>query len=185
MTEDPMFGFERRGNRGIAPLAMATPATQGGRRERGERLVARNRRASFDYSLEDRYEAGLVLLGSEVKSLRAGKVEIVDSYGTVEGGEAWLYQLFIHPYEQANAFGHEPRRKRKLLLSRREIDKLGEALKDRGYTLVPTRLYFKDGRAKVEIALARGKTKGDKRQSIARKEADREARNAMGRGRKG
>jgi len=155
------------------------------RRARGERLIAKNRRATFDYELEDRYEAGLSLLGSEVKSLRDGKVEIVDAYAAIEKGEAWLMQLFIAPLAHASVFGHEPRRKRKLLLKRSEIDKLDDALKDRGYTLIPTRLYFKDGRAKVEIALARGKTKGDKRQAIARKDAEREARNAIGRGRKG
>ncbi len=156
-----------------------------GRGEGGEKLIARNRRATFDYALEDRYEAGMSLMGSEVKSLRDGKVEIVDAYAAIERGEAWLYQLFIAPLEHASVFGHEPRRKRKLLLKRSELDKLDDALKDRGYTLIPTRLYFKDGRAKVEIALARGKTKGDKREAIARKEADKEARNAIGRARKG
>jgi SsrA-binding protein len=146
-----------------------------------EKLVARNRRATFDYALEDRFEAGLVLTGSEVKSLRDGKVEIVDAYATIESGEAFLYQLYVAPFEQASYFGHEPRRKRKLLLHRREIEKLGGALKDRGYTLIPIRLYFKGSHAKLELALARGKTHGDKRQDIARKDAEREARNAMGR----
>ena len=165
---------------------MSGPGTSpAGRREKGERLIARNRRAGFDYVLEDRYECGLILLGSEVKSLRDGKVEIVDAYGTIEKGEAWLYQLYIAPFEQAAVFGHEPRRKRKLLLNKSEIQKLESALKDRGYTLIPTRLYFKDGRAKIELVLGRGKTKGDKRQAIAKKDADREARNAMGRSRKG
>jgi SsrA-binding protein len=156
-----------------------------GRRERGERLVARNRRASFDYEIERTFEAGLVLQGSEVKSLRDGKVEIVDSYAMIDRGEAWLMQLFIAPYAQATVFGHEPRARRKLLLKKREIGDLEESLKDRGYTLVPTRVYFKDGRAKIEIALARGKNKGDKRQAIAKKDADRETREAIGRARKG
>jgi SsrA-binding protein len=166
--------------------AMTTSGpNENARRVRGERLIAKNRRATFDYELEDRYEAGLSLVGSEVKSLRDGKVEIVDAYATIERGEAWLMQLYIAPLAQAAVFGHEPRRRRKLLLKRSEIDKLDDALKDRGYTLIPTRLYFKDGRAKVEIALARGKTRGDKRQSIAKKDADRETRNAIGRARKG
>jgi SsrA-binding protein len=150
----------------------------------GEKIVARNKRATFDYHLEDRYEAGLVLTGSEVKSIRAGKVEIVDAYADVERGEAWLNQLYVAPFEKATVFGHEPRRRRKLLLNRSEIDKLEGKLKDRGYTLVPVRIYFKGGKAKIEIALGRGKTKGDKRQDIARKDAEREARVAMGRARK-
>lgn len=150
----------------------------------GEKVVARNKRASFDYALEDRYEAGLILTGSEVKSLRAGKVEIVDAFADVDRGEAWLNQLYIAPFEQAAVFGHEPRRRRKLLLNRSEIEKLDSKLKDRGYTLIPLRIYFKGRRAKIEIALARGKTKGDKRQDIARKDAEREARVAMGRERK-
>lgn len=155
------------------------------KKESGDRDVARNRRASFDYSLEDHWEAGLALLGSEVKSLRAGKVEMVDAWATVENHEIWLHQLYIPPYEQASVFGHEPRRKRKLLLSRHEIDKIEDELKDQGYTLVPLRIYFKGRVAKIEIALARGKTKGDRRQDIAKKDAQREARAAMGRAVKG
>ena len=134
---------------------------------KGEKLIAKNRRATFDYALEDHYEAGMVLVGSEVKSLRAGKVEIVDAYATVEN------------------FQHEPRRKRKLLLRSTEIKKIGVALKDRGYTLIPLQLYFSGRVAKIEIALARGKTHGDKRQDIAKKDAAREARNSVGRSRKG
>jgi SsrA-binding protein len=150
-----------------------------------ERVIARNRRASFDYSLEDHWEAGIILVGSEVKSLRAGKVEIVDAYGTMEGGEVFLHNLQIAPYAQATMFQHEPKRKRKLLLNASEIKKIGDALKDRGYTLIPLRIYLKGSRVKVEIALARGKTKGDRRQDIAKKDADREARAALGRARKG
>lgn len=153
-------------------------------KDQGELVVARNRRATFDYSLEDHWEAGLQLLGSEVKSLRAGKIEMVDAWASVENGEAWLHQLYIPPYEQATAFGHEPRRKRKLLLHKSEIKKIEDALKDRGYTVIPLRIYFKESRAKVEIALGRGKTKGDRRQDIARADAQREARAAMGRARK-
>ncbi len=154
-------------------------------KEKGEKIVAKNRRASFDYTLEESWEAGLVLTGSEVKSLRAGKAEIVDAYGTIERGEAWLMQLYVAPFEQASVFGHEPRRKRKLLLHGSEIKKIGAALKDKGYTLIPTRLYFKDGKAKIELSLGRGKSRGDKRQDIARKDAERETRIAIGRARKG
>ncbi len=150
-----------------------------------ERVIARNRRASYDYSLEDHWEAGIVLVGSEVKSLRAGKVEMVDAYANVEGREVFLHNLQIAPYEQATLFQHEPKRKRKLLLNASEIKKIGDALKDRGYTLIPLRIFLKGRHVKVEIALARGKTKGDRRQDIARKDADREARAAMGRARKG
>jgi SsrA-binding protein len=150
----------------------------------GEKIVARNKRASFDYHLEDHFEAGLVLTGSEVKSIRAGNVEIVDAYADIDRDEAWLHQLYVAPFEQASVFGHEPRRRRKLLLHRSEIEKLAGKLKDRGYTLVPVRIYFKGGKAKIEIALGRGKTKGDKRQDIARKDAERETRVAMARARK-
>lgn len=150
-----------------------------------ERLVARNRRASFDYELEDHWEAGIVLLGSEVKSLREGKIELVDAWANVEGSEVWLHNMRIAPYAQATIFAHEPKRKRKLLLNRSEIAKIENKLKDRGYTLIPLRVFLKGRNVKVEIALARGKTRGDKRQDIARKDADREARAAMGRARKG
>jgi SsrA-binding protein len=150
-----------------------------------EKLVARNRRASFDYELEEIFEAGIALTGSEIKSLRGGKCEIVDAFASVSNHECFLEQLYIPPYAQATVFGHEPRRKRKLLLHRNEIDRLDDALRDRGYTIIPTRIYFKGRRCKVEIALARGKTKGDKRQAIAKKDAEREARDAMQRARKG
>jgi SsrA-binding protein len=150
-----------------------------------ERLIARNRRATYDYALEDHWEAGIVLMGSEVKSLRDGKIEMVDAYGSVEGSQVWLHNMQIAPYAQATIFAHEPKRKRKLLLHRSEIDKIENKLKDRGYTLIPTRIYLKGRHVKIEIALARGKTRGDKRQDIARKDADREARAAMGRARKG
>lgn len=150
-----------------------------------ERLISRNRRASFDYALEDHWEAGVVLLGSEVKSLRAGKIEMVDAWANVENGEMWLHNMQIAPYAQATVFGHEPKRKRKLLLHKSEIEKIEGKLRDRGYTLIPLRIFIKGRRVKVEIALARGKTKGDRRQDIARKDAERETRAALGRARKG
>jgi SsrA-binding protein len=150
-----------------------------------ETTVIKNRRATFDYAVEDRFEGGLVLRGSEVKSIRDGKVELVDAYGQVERGELWLKQMYVAPFEQAKTFGHEPRRSRKVLLHRREIDRIDEAIAREGYTLVPLRLYFKNGRLKVELGLARGKKVHDKRADIAKKTAEREARAAMGRARKG
>jgi SsrA-binding protein len=164
--------------------AMSTARGAKGR-EAGERLVAQNRRATYDYEIEDRIEAGLVLMGSEVKSLRAGRAEIADAYATIEGGEAWLYQLYVAPFEQATYFGHEPRRRRKLLMHRTELEKLGKSLERGGWTLIPLRVYFRDGRAKIELGLARGRTHGDKRQAIAKKTAEREAREAIGRAMKG
>ena len=145
----------------------------------------RNRRATFDYELEDKWEAGVVLVGSEVKSLRAGKVEMVDGWATIENGELWLHGVLIAPYPQATNFAPEPKRKRKLLLRASELAKLTGKLKDRGYTVVPLRIYLLGRVVKIEIALARGKTKGDRRQDIARKDAERETRAAVGRARKG
>lgn len=151
----------------------------------GEKLIVKNRRAAFDYVLEDTYEAGLVLLGSEVKSLRAGKVDVTDAFVSVEKNEAWLKQLQIAPFEMARAFPHEPRRPRKLLLHKNQIEQILKAVMRGGYTVIPTRLYFSaDGRVKVEIAIAKGKKLHDKREDIARKTADREARDAMRRGRR-
>jgi SsrA-binding protein len=150
----------------------------------GESLIVKNRRATFDYALTDRYEGGLVLVGSEVKSLRAGKVDIVDAFASVDKGEVWLKQLNIAPFEQARSFPHEPRRPRKVLLHAQEIAQIEKALAREGLTLIPVRLYFKGGRAKVELALAKGKKNFDKREDIARKTADREARAAIGRGRR-
>jgi SsrA-binding protein len=150
-----------------------------------EQLIVKNRRATFDYEIEERFEGGLVLLGSEVKSMRAGKVDIVDAYASVDNGELWLKQLYVAPFEQAHAFPHEVRRPRKVLVHKREIEQLEKALTRQGYTLVPIRLYFKGGRAKVELGLGRGKKHYDKREDIARKTADREAKAAIGRGRRG
>ncbi len=150
----------------------------------GEKLIVKNRRAFFDYGVTERYEGGLVLVGSEVKSMRAGRVDMVDSYASEERGEVWLKQLYVAPFEQA-MFPHDPRRSRKVLLHVREIEQIKKAIQRGGYTVIPLRLYFKRGRVKVELGIAKGKTKGDKRADIAKKTADREARDAIGRARKG
>lgn len=144
-----------------------------------EKLIVKNRRALFDYDIDERFEAGMVLSGSEVKSMRAGKVDVVDAYVQVERGEAWLKQLFVAPFEQASAFPHEPRRSRKLLLHEREIETIHEALSRGGYTVVPLRLYFKGGRAKVELGMGKGKKHYDKRADIAKRDAERDARVAV------
>ncbi len=151
----------------------------------GEKLIVKNRRALHEYAVEDTYEGGLVLLGSEVKSIRAGKVDLIDAFAAVENGEMWLKQLYVAPFEQASAFPHDPRRSRKVLLHAREIEEMGKAVARGGYTLVPLRLYFKDGRVKVELALAKGKKTYDKRAELAKKDAQREARAALGRRSKG
>ena len=152
---------------------MGAPAKKASSDDAIEKIIVQNRRAAFDYAIDDRFEGGIVLVGSEVKSMRAGKVELVDAYAAVEGGELWLKQMYIAPFEQASAFPHEPRRARKLLVKASE-----------GMTLVPLRLYFRRGRVKVELGLAKGKKTHDKRADIAAKTADREARAAMGRARK-
>ena len=149
-----------------------------------EKVIVTNRRASFDYEIEEKFEGGLVLVGSEVKSLRNGKVELVDAFAAVERGELWLKQMYIAPFEQASAFPHDPRRARKVLVHHAEIAKIDRAVGREGYTLVPLRLYFRRGRVKVELGLARGKKTHDKRADIAKKTAEREARVAMGRARK-
>ncbi len=152
---------------------------------KGEKLITKNRRATFDYTIDEVYEGGLVLVGSEVKSMRAGKVELVDSYASVDRGEMWLKQMYVAPFEQAKAFPHEPRRARKVLLHEHEIKRIDQALSREGFTLVPLRLYFSKGRVKVELGLGKGKKVHDKRADIAKKTADREAKAAIGRGRKG
>jgi SsrA-binding protein len=151
----------------------------------GEKLIAKNRRATFDYAIEDKYEGGLVLVGSEVKSIRDGKVELVDAYASVDHGECWLKQMYVAPFEGARAFPHEPRRARKVLLHKHEIAAIDQEISRGGLTVIPLRLYFKEGRVKVELGVAKGKKTHDKRQDIAKKTADREARAAIGRGRKG
>ncbi len=148
-------------------------------REKGEKLVASNRKARHDYHIEDTYEAGMVLSGTEVKSLRAGHASLVDGYASVENGEAWLENVHIPEYTQGTWNNHSSRRKRKLLLNRHEIEKLLQKIKESGYTLVPLKIYFKDGRAKVEIAVARGKKDYDKRQALKEAQDKREAARAM------
>ena len=145
----------------------------------GEKLVVDNRRARHDYHLLERFEAGLVLTGTEVKSLRDGRAHLRNAYADVREGEAWLVGAHISEYEQGNAANHDPDRDRKLLLHRREIASLIGKVRERGLTVVPTRLYFKDGRAKVELAVARGKEARDKRRDIARREADRQIERAL------
>ena len=141
--------------------------------------IATNRQARHRYNLLDKWEAGLVLTGTEVKSLREGKATLKDGYATVTNGEVWLHNVHIPPYGPASRENHEPERPRKLLMHKREIDRLIGKTREKGLTLVPTRLYFSGGRAKVEIALARGKDVGDKRQSIKEREMKREMERAM------
>ncbi len=146
----------------------------------GRKVIARNRRASHDYNLSDRYEAGVVLFGSEIKSIRANKISLQDGFVQEQGGELWLMSVHISPYEQGGAFGHtDPLRPRKLLLHKREIAKIITQLRERGYTAVPTQVYLKNGLAKVEVAMAKGKKLYDKRQDIAKRDADREIRRAL------
>ena len=145
----------------------------------GEKPIAENRKARHDYQLLERYEAGIVLTGSEVKSLRDGRVSLQQAYADVREGEAWLIGAHIDTYDQAGIQNHEPERDRKLLLHRRELDSLYGKVREKGLTLVPTRLYFKNGRAKVELALARGKEQRDKRRDIAKREADRQIERAV------
>ncbi|MDQ1703972.1 MAG: SsrA-binding protein [Frankiaceae bacterium] len=154
-------------------------------KETGRKLIAQNKKARHDYHIEDVYEAGLVLTGTEVKSLRAGRASLVDAYGRIKDGEVWLEGVHIPEYDQASWTNHEPRRSRKLLLHRDEIAKLIGKTKESGLTLVPLSLYFKDGKAKVELALARGRRAYDKRQVMAARDAAREIDRAVGRRAKG
>ena len=147
--------------------------------EQGTKIIARNRRARHDYHIEDVVEAGLVLTGTEVKSLRAGRASLTDGFGQITDHEAWLLGVHIPQYTQGTWTNHEPRRPRKLLMHRKEIDKLASATAERGLTLVPLTLYFKDGRAKVELALARGKRTYDKRQDLAERDAARDVDRAL------
>jgi SsrA-binding protein len=144
-----------------------------------DKLIVDNRRARHEYHLSDRVEAGLVLTGTEVKSLREGRASLQQAYAEVRDGEAWLVGAHISVYEQANRENHDPDRDRKLLLHRKELDSLAGKVRERGFTLVPTKLYFRDGRAKVELALARGKELRDKRRDIARREAQRDVERAL------
>jgi SsrA-binding protein len=145
----------------------------------GIKVIAKNRRASFDYHLLDRFEAGLALTGTEIKSIRAHQVSLQHSYVQAREAELWLVEANIAPYEHGNRENHEPNRPRKLLLHRREINKILDALATKGLTVIPTRLYLKNGRAKVEIALARGKSRRDKRQDLAQRDADRQIERAL------
>jgi SsrA-binding protein len=148
-------------------------------------VVARNRKARHDYQIEATWEAGIVLVGSEVKALRAGRASLVDGFADIDNHEIWLHGVHIPQYAQATWTNHASRRKRKLLLHRAEIDKIERRVNESGLTIVPLSLYFKDGRAKVEIALARGKKTWDKRQALAERQAAREAEQAIGRRLKG
>ncbi len=146
---------------------------------KGTKLIADNRRARYDYELLDRVEAGIQLTGTEVKSLRLGQVQLGQAYADVRGGEMWLVGASIAEYAQGNLRNHEPDRDRKLLLHRAEIDSLYGKVREKGLTLVPTRLYFKDGKVKVELALARGKERQDKRRAIADRDAKRQMERAL------
>jgi len=154
-------------------------------REQGRKVIAQNRKARHDYAIEDTYEAGLVLQGTEVKSLRQGRASLVDGFVDIDRGEAWLHGVHIPEYSQGTWTNHSARRKRKLLLNREEIDKIERRVNEKGLTIVPLSLYFLDGRAKVEIALARGKKTWDKRHSLAERQANREKEQALGRRLKG
>jgi len=148
-------------------------------KEQGRKVIARNRRARHDYHIEDTYEAGLVLTGTEVKSLRLGRASLADGFAEISGGEAWLHNVHIPEYVQGTWTNHTPRRIRKLLLHRSEIDRLVSKTSEQGLTIIPLELYFKDGNVKVEIALARGKRTYDKRQDLAKRDAAREVDRAL------
>lgn len=148
-------------------------------KEQGRKTIAKNRRARYEYHIEDTYEAGLVLTGTEVKSLREGRASLTDGFGLIFQGEAWLENVYIPEYLQGTWTNHSPRRKRKMLLHKDEILKISHKLKESGRTLVPLELYFDGSRAKVEIAVARGKKDWDKRETLRRKQDEREAQRAM------
>jgi len=140
------------------------------------KVVATNRKASFEYFLLDRYEAGIALQGSEIKSVRAGQISLSEAYVSVDATDAWLVDANIAPYEQASRMNHFPKRQRRLLLHKKEIRELWDAVRQKGVTIIPTRLYLKDGRAKLEIAIAKGKQLHDKRNAIAKRDQERELR---------
>jgi SsrA-binding protein len=154
-------------------------------KDQGRKLIAQNKKARHDYHIEDTYEAGLVLMGTEVKSLRMGRASLADGFVDIEGHEAWLHGVHIPEYTQGTWTNHSARRKRKLLLNRHEIDKIERRVNEKGLTVIPLALYFLDGRAKVEIALAKGKKSWDKRHSLAERQANREKEQALGRRAKG
>ena len=148
-------------------------------REKGQQVIARNRRARHDYSIEDTYEAGIALTGTEVKSLRAGRASLTDGFAQVSDGEVWLHNVHIPEYVQGTWTNHTPRRIRKLLLHRKEIDKISTKIAEQGLSLVPLSMYFKDGNVKVELGLGRGKRTYDKRHDLARRDAAREVERAL------
>ncbi len=148
-------------------------------KEKGRKLIAQNKKARHDYTIIDTYECGLVLMGTEVKSLRQGRASLADGFVQIDGHEAWLHNVHVPEYSQGTWTNHSARRKRKLLMHREEIDKLESKSQETGHTIVPLALYFKDGRAKVEIALARGKKEYDKRQTLREKQDRRETDRAM------
>ncbi|WET80759.1 SsrA-binding protein SmpB [Amycolatopsis sp. QT-25] len=154
-------------------------------KERGRKVIVSNRKARHDYSILDTYEAGLVLVGTEVKSLREGRASLADAFATVDDGEVWLRNVHIPEYVQGTWTNHTPRRTRKLLLHRQEIERLIGKTKESGLSLVPLSMYFKDGKVKVEIALAKGKKSYDKRQDISKRDAERTISRALGRALKG
>lgn len=143
------------------------------------KVISHNRKAYYDYSIEEKYEAGIALTGTEIKSVRAGRVNLGDGYARPEGGELWLFNIHIAKYDAGSRANHEPRRPRKLLLHRRQINELSAQVMQRGYTLVPLRMYLKKGIAKVELGLVRGKKLYDKRESIARREAEQRMERAL------
>ncbi|WP_019853297.1 SsrA-binding protein SmpB [Actinopolyspora mortivallis] len=154
-------------------------------KERGHSLIARNRKARHDWTVLDTYEGGLVLTGTEVKSLRQGRASLVDAFATIDDGEVWLRNMHIPEYTEGTWTNHSPRRSRKVLLHRDEIERLMGKTKESGLSLVPLSLYFSDGKAKVELALARGKKAHDKRRDMAKRDAEREMARAIGQYRKG
>jgi SsrA-binding protein len=143
------------------------------------KIICENRKARFDYHIEERMEAGIVLTGTEIKSLRGGKANLNDAYATINNGEAWLMQAHIAPYDKGGYVNHEPKQRRKLLLHTKEIAKLYGKTQIRGYALIPMKIYFKKGRAKIELALAVGKNSGDKREAIKKRETQREVSRAL------
>jgi SsrA-binding protein len=164
-------------------MPAAQPASSN--RQEGRKIIVSNRKARHDYSILDTYEAGVALTGTEVKSLREGRASLLDAFATIDNGEVYLRNAHIPEYTQGSWTNHEPRRVRKLLLHRDEIERLIGKTKESGLTLVPLAMYFSAGKVKVEIALARGKRSYDKRQDLARRDADREVSRALGRRRKG
>ena len=145
----------------------------------GEKTIVQNRRARHDYHILEQFETGIALQGTEVKSIRAGQITLKDSYAEVDGGELFLIGVHIAPYEQGNIYNHDPERRRKLLMHKREIVRIGHTISEKGFTLVPLRVYFKDGRAKVELGLCRGKHTIDKRQTLRKREQDRDVDRAL------